>query len=56
MSEYVNWVGHHNQDGISGVFDNLRDDLLEDLHVSLEKIQAGLAWMLSYTCSKHDDI
>lgn len=49
------WVGDHDDDAVGAVSDDLRDDVLEDVDVSLHQVQPALALLLTDPgCHHHD--
>ncbi len=49
------WVGHDDEDAVGTVSDDLRDDVFEDVDVSLHQIQSALALLLTHACRHHHD-
>lgn len=47
------WVGHYDEDAVGTVSDDLRDDVFEDVDVSLHQIQSALALLLTHACRHH---
>lgn len=43
----LTWVGDHHQDAVGAVFDDVRDDELEDVDVALNQVEAALALLLA---------
>ena len=54
-SWYSTWVGHHHDDAVGAVFDDLRDDVFEDVDVPLHQVEAALALLLPHTRRHHHD-
>lgn len=49
------WVGNHDDDAVRTVFDNLGDDVLEDVDISLDQFQPALPLLLTDSgCHQHD--
>ena len=55
MSETVTWVGDHDDDAVRTVSDDLRDDVLKDVDVSLDQVQPALPLLLTDSSCHHDD-
>lgn len=52
---YCTWVGHHHDDAVRAVSDDLGDDVLKDVDVSLDEVQPALAFLLTDSgCHHHD--
>lgn len=49
------WVGNHNDDAVRAVCDDLRNDVLEDVDVSLDEIQPALSLLLTDSSRHHHD-
>lgn len=49
------WVGHHNDDAVRAVSDDLGDDVLEDVDVSLDEVQPALSLLLTDSSCHHHD-
>lgn len=49
------WVGHHNDDAVRAVSDDLGDDVLKDVDVSLDEVQPALSLLLTNSSSHHHD-
>lgn len=49
------WVGNHNDDAVRAVSDDLRDDVLKDVDVSLDEVQPALSLLLTDSCCHHHD-
>lgn len=49
------WVGNDNDDAIRAVSDDLRDDVLKDVDVSLDEVQPALSLLLTDTSRHHHD-
>lgn len=49
----LTWVGHHHQDAVGAVLDNVGDDELEDVDVTLHKVEAAFALLLTSTGGHH---
>lgn len=47
------WVGHHHQDAVRAVLDNVGDDELEDVDVALHQVEAALALLLASAGRHH---
>lgn len=50
------WVGNHNYDAVRTVLDNLGNNELEDIHVSLHQVETTLPLLLTDACGHHDDL
>lgn len=49
------WVGDHDDDAVRTVSDDLRDNVLEDVDISLDEVQPALAFLLTDSrCHHHD--
>lgn len=51
----LTWIGHHNEDAVRTVFDNLRDDVFENVDVSLHQVQSALTLLLTHSGRHHND-
>lgn len=49
------WVGNHDDDAFGAVSDDLRDNVLEDVDVSLDKVQPALSLLLTDSSCHHHD-
>lgn len=49
------WVGHHDDDAVGAVLDDLRDDVLEDVDVALDEVEAALSLLLPHAGRDHHD-
>ncbi len=49
------WVGNHNDDAVGAVSDDLRDDVLKDVDVSLDEVQPALSFLLTDSSCHHHD-
>lgn len=49
------WVGHHDEDAVRAVLDDLGDDVLEDVDVPLNKVQTTLSLLLPHAGRYHHD-
>lgn len=49
------WVGNHNDDAFRAVSDDLRDDVLEDVDISLDEVQPALSLLLTDSSCHHHD-
>lgn len=49
------WVGNHDDDAVGAVSDNLRDNVLEDVDVSLDEVQPALSLLLTDSGRHHHD-
>lgn len=47
------WIGHHNDDAVGAILDDLGDDVLEDVDVPLHQVQAALALLLAHAGGDH---
>lgn len=47
------WVRDHHQDAVGAVLDNVRDDKLENVDVTLHKVKTALALLLSSAGGHH---
>jgi len=55
LNEESTWVGHHNDGAVGAVSDDLRDDVFEDVDVSLDEVQPALSLLLTDSgCHHHD--
>lgn len=49
------WVGHHDDDALGAVLDDLGDDVLEDVDVPLDEVEPALPLLLTdASCYHHD--
>lgn len=49
------WVGHDDDNAVGAVLDDLRDDVLEDVDVALDEVEAALSLLLADAgCDHHD--
>lgn len=53
VTELPTWVGDHHQDAVGTVFDNVRDDELEDVDVALNQVETALALLLASSGRHH---
>lgn len=51
----LTWIGHHNENAVRAVFDNLGDDVFENVDVPLYQVQSVLTLLLTHTGRHHDD-
>lgn len=49
------WVGHHNKGAVGGVFDNLWDDVFEDIDVPLNQVEPALSLLLTHASGHNHD-
>lgn len=49
------WVGNHNDDAVGTVLNDLGDDVLEDVDVSLHQVQPALPLLLTDSSCHHHD-
>lgn len=49
------WVGNHNDGAVGAVSYNLRDNVLEDVDVSLDEVQPALPFLLTDSGRHHHD-
>lgn len=49
------WVGNNNDDAVGAVSDNLGDDVLKDVDVSLDEVQPALPFLLTDSGGHHND-
>lgn len=49
------WVGHHDDDALGAVFDDLGDDVLEDVDVPLDEVEPALPLLLTDAGRYHHD-
>jgi len=49
------WVGNNNDDTVRTVSDNLGDDVLKDVDISLDKVQPALPFLLTHSSCHHND-
>lgn len=51
----LTWIGHDDDGAVRAVFDNLRDDVFENVNVSLHQIQPALTLLLTHSSSQDDN-
>lgn len=51
----LTWIGHHNEGAVRTVFDNLRDDVFENVDVPLHQVQSALTLLLTHSGRHHHD-
>lgn len=56
ISQHIDGVGDHEQDGVGGYAENIGDEPATDLGVGGGKIEPGLAWFLFGACCDDDDV
>lgn len=49
------WVGNHDDDAVGAVSDDQRDDVFEDVDVSLDEVQPALPLLLTDPSRHHHD-
>lgn len=49
------WVGNNNDNAVRAVSDDLGDDVLEDVDVSLDEVQPALPLLLTNSSRHHHD-
>lgn len=49
------WVGHHDDDALGAVSDDLGDDVLEDVDVPLDEVEPALPLLLTDAGCYHYD-
>lgn len=52
----LTWVGNHQDGAVRAVFDDLRNDEFEDVHVPLNQVETTLSLLLTNSCSYHHNL
>lgn len=49
----LTWVGYHQQNAVGAVFNNVWDDELEDVDITLDQVETALALLLAGSGCHH---
>jgi len=52
----LTWIGNHQDGAVRAVFDDLRNDEFEDIHIPLNQVEATLSFLLTNSCSYYHNL